>query len=502
MNVRFSGKRPLRKSLRPDGILRKSERKKSQSLEVTTNAIIETCEAVALEKEDQLVDASFTADTDAAISALKAKGTPLHVETVLAACANATDQTSVSCAEISQTDDAAGDDQSNTASAAICQAIDALHDEQYLTPSEILSPTSPAISVSTTAYKADELLRIADSNPSEAGGGVLILIEIPPQSSADDSFATNSLQCGTRTNDSNTREISDASSEQTEQVGRWTRSTPRFSDETNLLKEFLSRAQAKKAAKDDQSNVSARMILPRLSPRAALAKAALSPLQPTELASRPGTSIIKQQMNALNCHDDNDDYDDDDTEKEEEKVEKKEDDGDNGDEKLDGAAIETASCRRSTRTRFFTPAKTAIVTRIPVRRADGTEPIVLQRSEAQALAIATRNNTRRNKGQSKPPKLALKKLPAESTDEVTIAPSRAETGKGRAVGWDEKLVYYLDPSEWQKGGETRARVRRLRNLGAVNVTPAPKKAFMEMDNSTNEDGTPKGRRKSKGKVAK
>lgn len=505
MTVRFSGKRPLRKSLRPDGFLRKGERKKSQSLEVTTTNIVETCQAVALGKEVRLVDASTTTDTDAVISALDDKGTPPHVETVLAACAKGNDQSSVPCAETSQRVDAVGDDQSNTAGSAIGQAIEAPYDEQYLTPSEILSPTSPTISASTTAYRADELLSIADSNPSEARGGVSILIEIPPQSSsADDNFATISLQRGTRLNETNTREFPDASSEQTKQVGRWTRSTPRFSDDTNLLKDFLSRVQAKKAAKDDQSNVSARMNLPRLSPRGVLADVTLSPPQPTELASRPGTSPLKQQFDALDGHGGNDDDDEDEDEDEEEGEEKDEDEGDNGDEgdeKLDGAAIETASIRRSTRTRFFTPAKTAVITRIPIRRADGTEPIVLQRSEAQALAIATRNNTRRNKGQSKPPKLTLKKLPAEDADEVTIAPSRAERGNGRVVGWDEKLVYYLDPSESHEGDEKRTRVRRLRKLGAVNGTPAPKKVLMEM-NSSNEDGTHKGRRKSKGRVVK
>lgn len=495
MNVRLSGKRPLRKSLRPDGFLRKGERKKTQSLGVTTTTIIGTCQAVALGKDDELVDASSTADTDAARSALEGKGTPSHVETVLAACANGNEQSSVSCAGISHTDDAVGDHQSNTGGAAIGRAIEAPYDEQYFTPSEILSPTSPAMSTSTTAYTADEISRIADGNPSEAGGGVLILIEIPPQSSAGDTFATNSLQCGTRLNDTNTKEIHDASSEQ---AGRLTRSTPRFSDDTNLLKDFLSRAQAKKAAKEDQSNVSARMILPRLSPRAALADVTLSPPQLTELASRPGPSPVKQQ-DALEGHGDNDDDVDDNEEEEGEKGKDEGDNGEVGEEKLDGAAIVIGSCRRSTRTRFFTPAKTAVITRIPLRRADGTEPIVLQRSEAQALALATRNNTRRNKGQSKPPKLRLKIIPAEAADEVTIAPSRAERGKGKAVGWDEKLVHYLDPLEWQEGNERGKRVRRLRQLGAVNGTPARKKAFMELDN---ESGAPKGRRKSKGRVAK
>lgn len=502
--MRLSGKRPLRKSLCPDGFLRKSERKKTQSLEVTTTTIIETCQAVALGKDGQPVDASSTADTGVASSALEGKCTPSHVETVLAACAKENEQSSVSYAGISPVDDAVRDHQSNTACAAIGQAIEAIYDEQYLTRSEIRSPTSPAMSASTTAYTAKEILRIANGNPSEAGGGVLVLIEIPSQSSADDTLAPSSLQCGTRLNDTNTREIHDASSEQTEQVGRLTRSTPRFSDDTNLLKDFLSRAQAKKAAKEDQSNVSARMILRRLSPRAALADVTLSPPQPTELTSCLGTSPIKQQDAPEGQGDnDNDDDNDDDDNEEEEEGKDEGDNGDKGEEKLDEAAIEIGSCRRSTRTRFFTPAKTAVITRIPVRRADGTEPIVLQRSEAQALALATRNNTRRNKGQSKPPKLRLKIVPVEAADEVTRAPSRAERGKGKAVGWDEKLVYDLEgPLEWQNGDERRARVRRLRKLGAVNGTPAVgKKAFMELD-SSNEDGAPKGRRKSKGRVVK
>lgn len=500
--MRHSGKRPLRKSLCPDGFLRNGGRKKTQSLEVTSTTIMETCQAVALGKDGQPVDASSTADAGAASSALEGKGTPSRVETVLAACAKGNEQSFVSYAGISPPDDAIGDHQS--------QAIEALYGEQYLTRSEILSLASPAMSASTTAYTAKETSRIANGNPSEAGGGVLALIEIPSQSSADDTLATSSFQCGTRLNDTNTRETRDASSEQTEQGGRLTRSTPRFSDDTNLLKDFLSRAQAKKAAKEDQSRVSARMILQRLSPRAALADVTLSPSQPSELTSRPGTSPIKQQdaPEGQGDNNNNDDNDDDDTEEEEEE-EKGKDEGENGDEgeeQSDDAAIEIASCRRSTRTRFFTPAKIAVISRIPLRRADGTEPIVLQRSEAQALALATRNNTRRNKGQSKPPKLRLKILPAEEADEVTRAPSRAERGKGngKAVEWDEKLVYNLGgPLEWQEAGdERRARVRRLKKLGAVNGTPAArKKAFMELD-SSNEDGAAKGRRKSKGRVTK
>lgn len=506
MTVRFSGKRALRNSLRPDGFLRRSERKKNHFLEVTTT-VIGACQAVALEKDDQVVDTSTTAEkTDAAaVSALGDKGTPTRVGTVLSAYVDGSDHSSVPCAQTSQTTDAVEDDQSNTTGAAIGQAIEALYDQEGLTTSKILSPTSPAISPSATDYRPDELLRIADSNRLEARGGVLALIEVPPQSSAEDKPATYAAQCHTSLNDTKTSEIPDARSEQNEQVGKWTRSKSRFSDNTNLLMDFLSRAQAKKAAKDDRSNVSARMFPPRLSPRAALADITLSPPQTTEVANRPGTSPLKQRLNGLDDHDDDEEAE----EEEEDGAEGDDEDddgdeGDEGDEKLEGAAIETGSCRRSTRTRFSRPAKTAAMTRIPIRRADGTEPIVLQRSEAQELATLTRANTRRNKGQAKPPKLTLKRLPAVEADEVTVAPSRAERDMVRAVGWDKKLVYYMDPSESQEGEEEkRPRVRRLRKLGAVNGTPAPKRVVIEMkNNSSNEDGAPKRRSKSKGRVAK
>ena len=513
MTVRFLGKRALRKSLRPDGFLRKSERKKSHLLEVTTT-VIEACQAVALEKDDQIVYTSTTAETDAAVSTLGDKGTPTRVETALSAYVDGSDHSSVPCAQTSQTADAVEDDQSKTTGAAIGQAIEALYDQERLTASEILSPTSPTISASATDYRPDELLRIADSNPSEARGGVLVLIEVPPQSSAEDKAARYAPQCHTSLNDTKTIGISDASSEQNEQVGKWTRSKPRFSDNTSLLMDFLSRAQAKKAAKDDQSNVSARMISSRLSPRAALADITLSPPQPSELTNHPGTSPLKQRLKGLDDHDHDDDDDDDEEEEEEEEeeegaeVDDEDDDGDegdDGDEKLEEAAIETGSCRRSTRTRFSRPAKTAAMTRIPVRRADGTEPIVLQRSKAQELAIVTRANTRRNKGQAKPPKLTLKRLPAGDADEAIIAPRRAERDKARTVGWDKKLAYYMDPSESQEGEEEkRPRVRRLRKLGAVNGTPAPKKVIImeTSNNSSNENGAPNRRSKSKGRGAK
>lgn len=88
--------------------------------------------------------------------------------------------------------------------------------------------------------------------------------------------------------------------------------------------------------------------------------------------------------------------------------------------------------------------------RIPVRRADGSEPVVLRRTEAQELGILTRANTRKNKGNAVVASVRLLKLAAEqavvagsTVDEaVEAARDGASSGERRAVRWDETLVYF------------------------------------------------------------
>ena len=259
-----------------------------------------------------------------------------------------------------------------------------------------------------------------------------------------------------------------------------TRSISRLSDDTMMLKDFLNRVQARKAAKGIM--IPAYVPPPtepyRRSPRKALAEVdrnSPSPQKPSNLANRPGTPPAKQNHKAV-------EFDD-----------------------LGELVLATASCRRSTRTRLFVPPKTVAgaPSLIPVRRADGTDPIVLQKSLAQELAMVTRANTRRNKGQSKPPKLTLQSLPAEaSVDIVTVPIRRGEEDGARAVGWDETLVYFQQRSPPKAGKEQkRPQVRRLRKLGAMNGTPAPKaklKAPGVEANGANGGSGPKRRSKSKG----
>ncbi|KAL8763251.1 MAG: hypothetical protein Q9184_000891 [Pyrenodesmia sp. 2 TL-2023] len=247
-----------------------------------------------------------------------------------------------------------------------------------------------------------------------------------------------------------------------------TRSRARFSDDTSMLKDFLSRAQARKQAKDAvlaaEALTAARSPFPRSSPRKALAS--LDSNSPSaekicEVASRVRTPPGKVKLGEIQI------------------------------EGMDETVMTTSPVRRSTRKRLPELAKTATgaPSFIPVRRADGTDPVVLPKSVAQELALVTRTNTRRNKGQAKPPAIILKTLNVDEVEEETKGGHALRSCK--SVGWDDKLVYYHDGTQIQADAEVeveekRPKARRLRGLGAGNGTPAPKRQTAEVL-STNVD---------------
>ncbi|KAL8932662.1 MAG: hypothetical protein Q9216_006736 [Gyalolechia sp. 2 TL-2023] len=250
-----------------------------------------------------------------------------------------------------------------------------------------------------------------------------------------------------------------------------TRSGTRFSDDTNMLKDFLSRAQARKQAKDAaiKANPPAESTSPCRSPRKALANLdsnSPSPHKAREVGNRAGTPPGKVRLGEVQLED------------------------------IDETTGDTSPVRRSTRKRLPAPAKTATgaPSFIPVRRADGTDPVVLQKSVAQELALVTRTNTRRNKGQSKPPSIFLKTLGIPEVEEETKGGHALRSCK--SVGWDQKLVYYQDGTAGQAKAEVvveekRPKARRLRGLGTGNGTPAPKRMMADVLSS---NGTPASKR--------
>jgi len=248
-----------------------------------------------------------------------------------------------------------------------------------------------------------------------------------------------------------------------EEASRKTRSGARFSDDTSMLRDFLNRAQASKAAKTpllSRLDAPNPQTSPRRSPRKALGPRkgnASTPQKLGDIANRPSTPPGMPKAAILDSDD------------------------------AEEMTATPTSCRRSTRTRLPAPSKAppGAPSFIPVRRADGTDPVVLQKSQAQEIAMVTRANTRRNKGQSKPPLLALKDVPAGSA-ELATAKQHAESAK--SVGWAERLASYQDPKEQaDEVEENKPKVRRMRGLGVVNGTPAPKKSTAVVGTS---NGTP------------
>ena len=261
--------------------------------------------------------------------------------------------------------------------------------------------------------------------------------------------------------------------EDLEVPARKTRSGARISDDTSMLKDFLNRAQAKKAAKNVPL-LSAEVPILQSSPTRRSPRKALEP-QPgdigspqkkkksTKSPSTPPRKILVEE---------NDSFDD------------------------PEAICEPTSFRRSTRTRLPAPSKTppGAPTFIPVRRGEGSDPIVLQKSQAQEMAVVTRANTRRNKGQSKPPALALQELPPESPVKLTTSKERADHAK--KVAWAERLASFQESKEAPEEPEDqqqKPKVRRMRGLGAVNGTPAKKSTAM----APSSNGTPAPKRRSK-----
>ncbi len=268
-------------------------------------------------------------------------------------------------------------------------------------------------------------------------------------------------------------------SERADLPTRKTRSGARFSDDASMLQDFLNRSQARKAAKDlvlPSELAKVPQQSPRRSPRKALGPHSgrnRSPRKsrtssPRDIAVRPCTPQGKPKLDITDLDD----------------VE-------------DEVANEPASCRRSTRTRLPPPSKTppGAPSFIPVRRADGADPVVLQKSQAQEVAIVTRANTRRNKGQSKAPLLALQDIAAGSEEVVTSGKPRISKAKGKGVAWAETLASYQDAQDAPEDvDDQRPKVRRMRGLGAMNGTPAAKRTTTVVSSS---NGTPAPKRRGK-----
>ncbi|RHZ68584.1 uncharacterized protein CDV56_109698 [Aspergillus thermomutatus] len=144
--------------------------------------------------------------------------------------------------------------------------------------------------------------------------------------------------------------------------------------------------------------------------------------------------------------------------------------------------------RRSSRNRAAkVPPQTTTPTlrTLTLRRAKGTEFVFLQRTEAQELALATRRNTRHNKGDAVMPKYVLQALGERSqntnldVDDGKAArdPGRKRTGAKKYVTWnEERLVQYQGENNREGGERKRNDVADAGVEAAVNGTDKKKAA--------------------------
>lgn len=156
---------------------------------------------------------------------------------------------------------------------------------------------------------------------------------------------------------------------------------------------------------------------------------------------------------------------------------------------------------RAKKSRLPAPASAAQAqtSKIAIRRADGTEHVVLKKSDAQELSLLTRNNTRKNKQGAFCVTVRLLKLAVDAANLPPLDDSTRELVVGKNIRWDEQLAYYQENPETVADRESLAtpdelgmpdaastpsakpkskvsknstpKIRRVRGLGSTNGTP-------------------------------
>lgn len=228
------------------------------------------------------------------------------------------------------------------------------------------------------------------------------------------------------------------------QEGTLVRSALRSSlggEDAELLNDFLSKAKAKRAAKaalmDSQEGTTEPSSSPEESPEEALTPRSRRVLEDLD-ANSP--SPVKAQASPIKT--DTLVFDD----AQEDAVSKEVQD--------DEPAPASPACRRSTRVKAPAVNPLAVRNTIALRRAKGNEFVFLQRTEAQQVALATKKNTRSNRGDAVMPKYVLQAMAEQENEELATVPERSDrktSGRRPAsknVTWnDDRLVEFEDNNQ-------------------------------------------------------
>lgn len=168
----------------------------------------------------------------------------------------------------------------------------------------------------------------------------------------------------------------------------------------------------------------------------------------------------------------------------------------------DGAEEKTGrGSRRSSRakkSRLPAPATTAQpqTNKIAIRRADGSDPVVLKKTDAQEMALITRNNTRKNKQGAFMVSLRLLKLQADAIlspqVDVDADAERPPVPGRRGIRWDETLAYYQEHADTIAAQKAEAESLATPDELSLPVSAATKKP--KAKTTTDKNSTPKIRR--------
>lgn len=340
-------------------------------------------------------------------------------------------------------------------------------------PADIL-PLSPLISAS---------VEVSSSLPGDKFAGICEHLEPSTELPADDTSTLDSITIAMQASP-RLPIVGPSSSDPVPAVPDNVPSGGYLDDDTDMLRKFLTRVKASKAAKAENATPQRKRSLPHSPLRL--------PLGDMDANASPSPLSLKAQDEVRGTHHSPSTK----RRKRDESVSGKEDAG------------ESKTIRRSGRTRLPLKATPSAPSLIPVRRLgqEGDSTVTLRRTEDKELAALTRVNTRKNKGALSPVEVLILKA-AEKTDPVLKQRLLKEmfeekqkkakkNEKGKTVAWATELAQFQSEKkeDKEKGKEKMgsscsdkkenvvkvAAARSKTGLGKpVNGTPGPKRRMRE-----------------------
>ncbi|CAG7996450.1 unnamed protein product [Penicillium salamii] len=292
-------------------------------------------------------------------------------------------------------------------------------------------------SVKTPVY--NDALANTDLNATDAKSGEDLQSESPDQAApVIDQAAEDKVETVPAA-----ESVQDLTQEQEVKLVRSALRSSLDGEDAELLNDFLSRAKAKRAAKAshpedaDQAETSSSMEespeIERSTPRARRVLEDLTTNSPSPVKIQLSPSKHDVKIATIGAD-----------QAQEEVLNK---------EVMEEPAPSSPGCRRSTRAKASNaPYTPSVRNTISLRRAKGTEFIFLQRTDAQQMALATKRNTRLNKGKSVSPNVALEALAQQTSEEQAVADehqrsSRIHSSK-KQVSWnEERMAEYEEYTE-------------------------------------------------------